>query len=247
MDVFEQKEQVSSPQLQSSEKELRGTAKATMQSWAAHPTMATEHLVTGAGWLLSWCCTTSVILAACEFPTNQERKIAFFFSAPADERVFVPGYHQRLDRGFGREKQLWGPSLSLRGLSGPGVGMRWEGLHSHGVPAEGSQAEGCVQLASLKQVSFQSSKQWPGLKKSWIWDPVLSLTSWVALGKWFHFPIIQFSTCKTYLTEFCIPRWEWRTAQKSPVTWERVSSQHCPDSGHRGEAGWPGTANVSGE
>lgn len=150
MDIFEQNEQVSSPQPQSSEEELRGTAKACHHSHSeSHHTVPSSmlryirgaSLVTGAGCPLSWCCENSI-----------------FLSTAADERVFVSGYHQRLDGGFGRQKQLWGPPLSPQRLSSPGVGMRREGLHSQGVRAEGSQAEECVWLAVLKQVPFQSRK-----------------------------------------------------------------------------------------
>ena len=115
MDVFEQNEQVSSPQLQFSKEELWGTAKAhhcslpkshhAVLSSASHYGRKAP-AVTEDGCLLSWCCTTPAILAVCEFPTIQERKIVFFFSTLADERVFVPGYHWRLDHGFGREKPL---------------------------------------------------------------------------------------------------------------------------------------------
>lgn len=96
MHVFEQNKQVSSPQLQSSEEELWGTIKAHHHSLAEshHAVLdSTSHCgrgaspVTGAG----WCRTTLVILAACKFPTIQECKIAFFFSAPADERVLCQG------------------------------------------------------------------------------------------------------------------------------------------------------------
>jgi len=140
-----------------------------------------------------------------------------------DERVFVPGYHQRLDRGFGREKQLRGPSPSLSRLSSPGVGVRWEGLRFCGVPAKGCQAEGCVRLAPMKQVPFQSRKHSPGLEKPWIWHPVLSLTSRVALSKWFHFPITQFSHLQNP-SEFCSPRWGVQNCPE--VTCELGAGKH---------------------
>lgn len=94
MDVFEQKEQVSS--LQSSEEELRGTAEAHHHSLAEshHEALSSTSPcgheaspMTGASCLLSWCCITLVILAA-EFPAVQEHKVTHFFSTPADEKVF---------------------------------------------------------------------------------------------------------------------------------------------------------------
>lgn len=148
MDIFGQNEWVSS-RLQFSEKELQGThhcslAKshhAVLSSTSCHGHGAPIWI--GSGCLRSCCCTTLAILSACEFPSIRECKIVF-----VDERVFVLGCHQRLDHGFGKEEQLWGPSPSWCGLSGPGVGGSGKGCLPERILLEGpKQSDACSWLS----------------------------------------------------------------------------------------------------